>query len=583
MKIHKHNHRLPRYLLLLSAILLLLGATPALAAPARVAILPFDINAEKDLTFLREGILDMLGSRLAWRDKVEVINENETKVALSSVEGFEGESRALLVGGKLQADYVLYGSLTVFGESVSIDAKMVDVSGQQEPLPFFAQTRGMGEVIPQINQFATNINATVFGRGVAQRPVVAPVPQAAPAPQAGSVPATQVQPAPPVHDPRMHPEKLLQSGVQSENQVPIAGQPYQTPNPAFVPAPGAMATAGDTPTFWKSRNFKDLITGLAVADVDKDDRMELVLVTDNEVFIYQMGNGRLIKEANAIETNRSTYISVDVADINGNDFPELYVSSLGSGHTIPDSFVLEYSGGAYQTISGSANYYYRVVNTPESGKVLLGQRHPYGAESIFNQPIVEMNWQGDRLEAGRRVFPGRKANLMGFAYGDITQTGSSMAIAYNEWDRLRIYKPGGETIWEDSDRTGGDKLFFMLPKTDTHQQNKQYFPLRIQVTDINRDGDAEVLIARHEGLAKGMLKDLRIFKKADITSMIWNGLSLIPQWNTQNITGRISDFTVGDIDNDGADELVVAVVAKEGSMIFTDSVCHIIAFDLDVQ
>ncbi|MDX2451819.1 MAG: hypothetical protein QNK21_04155, partial [Desulfosarcina sp.] len=157
-------------LLTLFFLTLLFNAVTVFAAPARVAILPFDVNAKNDMTFLQEGILDMLGSRLAWHDKVEVINEKETKAALASVEGFEGQSRALLVGGKLQADYVLFGSLTVFGESVSIDAKMVDVNGQQAPLPFFAQTQGMGEVIPQINQFATNINATVFGRGVAQRP-----------------------------------------------------------------------------------------------------------------------------------------------------------------------------------------------------------------------------------------------------------------------------------------------------------------------------------------------------------------------------------------------------------------------------
>ena len=157
-------------LLAIFCLLLFFTAAPVLAAPARVAILPFDVNAEKDLTFLQEGILDMLASRLAWQDKVDVINENETKAAVAAVEGFDGESRALLVGGKLQADYVLFGSLTVFGESVSIDAKMVDVSGQQEPVPFFAQTGSMGQVIPQINQFATNINATVFGRGVAQQP-----------------------------------------------------------------------------------------------------------------------------------------------------------------------------------------------------------------------------------------------------------------------------------------------------------------------------------------------------------------------------------------------------------------------------
>ncbi len=78
--------------------LLLFTAAPVLAAPARVAILPFDINAEKDLAFLQEGILDMLGSRLAWREKVDVINKKETKTVMASVEGFDGESRALLVG-----------------------------------------------------------------------------------------------------------------------------------------------------------------------------------------------------------------------------------------------------------------------------------------------------------------------------------------------------------------------------------------------------------------------------------------------------------------------------------------------------
>jgi TolB-like protein len=564
-------------LLIIFTLLLFVSMSPAIAAPARVAILPFDINAEKDMTFLQEGIMDMLGSRLAWQDKVEVISKNETKAALASVEGFGGESRALLVGGKLQADYVLFGSLTVFGESVSIDAKMADVSGQQPPLPFFAQTRGMGEVIPQINQFASNINATVFGREVAQRPA------AAPAAQAGALAATATQPPPPGYDPRMHPEKLLQSGVQSETQVPVAGQPYQTPNPAFVATAGAGASAGG-PTFWKSRSFKTLITGLAVADVDNDDRMELVVVSDTQVSIYRMENGRLIKQALAAETSQSsTYISVDAADLNGNGTPELYISSLGSGNTVVDSFVLEYSGGAYKTISGNDNWYYRVANTPDKGKVLLGQRQRFNAESIFLEPILEMNWQGDRIEPGRQVLPGGKTNLMGLAFGDITHTGSSVVAAYNDWDRVRIYSASGETIWEDSDRSGGDKLFFNLPKIDAGQPNRQYYPLRIRIADIDRDGKEEVLIARHDELTNSVLKDFRLFKKAKIASMVWNGLGLVPQWETPSLFGRISEFTVGDIDNDGQDELVIALVSKEGDFIFTDSISIIITFNLNVK
>jgi TolB-like protein len=245
-----------------------------------VAILPFEMHAEKDLTYLQDGILDMLGSRLAWQNKVDVINKSATKAALASVKGLEGKSRALLVGGKLQADYVLYGSLTVFGNSVSIDAKMIDVSGRQEPLPFFAQTSSMGEVIPQINRFATNINEKVFGRTVARPPTTASAQPAA------TAPSGQTQPGQQAYDTRMNPEKLLQSGIQPETPAPAAGQPLQTPNPAFVAVGSATPNTGRT--FWKSRNFKGLITGIAVADVDNDGKKEVVVVTDKQVSVYRM-------------------------------------------------------------------------------------------------------------------------------------------------------------------------------------------------------------------------------------------------------------------------------------------------------
>ena len=558
------------------SLLLLFNAVTVFAAPARVAILPFDVNAEKDMTFLQEGILDMLGSRLAWRDKVDVISENETKAALASIEGFDGQSRALLVGGKLQADFVLFGSLTVFGESVSIDAKMVDVSGQQPPLPFFAQTRGMGEVIPQINQFATNINATVFGRDVAQRPVVAP------APQTGTVPATQVQPAPPVYDPRMHPEKLLQSGVPSETQVPVAGQPYNTPNPAFVAAAGAGAATGRR-TFWKSRSFKTLINGIDIADVDKDGRQEIVMATEKLVSIYRMENGRMVKVAETAETRTSSYIGVDVADINGNGTPEIYVSSLGPNRTTVDSFVLEFNGSDFKMIHDKDNWLYRAAKTVDRGTVLMGQRVRLAEESLFNNPIYEMQWQGEQLVPGNQLLTGNKTNIMGTAYGDITQSDQSLVIGYSTEDRLRLFSTTGDYIWEDKDRTGGNMIFFKLAKADPGVENKQFFPLRIRLTDIDRDGKTEVLVASHDELTKNMTKDFRSFSKARLELKEWDGLTLASQWKTQELPGRSSDFVVGDFDNDGADELLVAVVAKEGAVLFTDAVSNLIAFDLNVQ
>ncbi|BBO69082.1 hypothetical protein DSCA_30120 [Desulfosarcina alkanivorans] len=574
----KQSHIINRIIfLMVSTLLLLLATVPATAAPARVAVLPFDINAEKDLTFLQEGILDMLGSRLAWQDKVEVINEHETKSALASVEGFEGESRALLVGGKLQADYVLFGSLTVFGESVSIDARMVDVSGQQEPLPFFAQTRGMGEVIPQINQFATNINETVFGRAVARRPA------AAPQMQSGTAPAARVQSAPPVYDPRMHPEKLLQSGIQAENQAPVAGQPYQTPNPAFIAAAGATNTTNG-PTLWRSRNIKSLITGIDVGDVDNDGLQEIVIARDKIVTIHRIVNGRLLKIGEAGKIRIGTHIGVDVGDVNGNGTPEIYVSSVGGPkNDMIESFVLEYDGNAYTIIYGPDNWYYRVTKTNDRGTLLLGQRQKTADESIIKGAIHEMQWEGSRLSAGPQLLKGGQANLMGATYDDITHTGQSLIAAYSDWDRVRIYSGASQMIYEDTDRTGGNLLSFNLRKTEPGVENKQFFPLRIRATDMDRDGKPEVLVASHDELAKNMLKNFRVFKRGRIELLSWDGIRLVPKWKTQDFDGRVSDFVAADYDNDGQDELLAAIVTKEGRIAFTDSISKVIAFELDGQ
>ncbi len=178
---------------------LIIGNTVVAASePKRVVIVPFKINAEKDLTFLEEGIADMLESRLSWDDKVTVISWEETKRALESVEEPLNETRAREIGAKLDADHVLFGSLTIFGNSMSIDAKLIDVSGDKPSFTFFSQSQSMDEVIPQINLFAADINEKVFGRVLQDK-------------------TTVNQPQETQYDIHAHPEKLIEEGFVSED------------------------------------------------------------------------------------------------------------------------------------------------------------------------------------------------------------------------------------------------------------------------------------------------------------------------------------------------------------------------------
>ena len=45
-----------------------------------------------------------------------------------------------------------------------------------------------------------------------------------------------------------------------------------------------------------------------------------------------------------------------------------------------------------------------------------------------------------------------------------------------------------------------------------------------------------------------------------IYNLIWDDTTLTPNWKTREINGYISDFQVKDVDNDGEEELVIAVV-----------------------
>ena len=52
----------------------------------------------------------------------------------------------------------------------------------------------------------------------------------------------------------------------------------------------------------------------------------------------------------------------------------------------------------------------------------------------------------------------------------------------------------------------------------------------------------------------------RSFDKGEIYGLVWDGDNLVTDWKTREISGYITDFQVKDADNDGEEELVLAVV-----------------------
>ncbi len=55
---------------------------------------------------------------------------------------------------------------------------------------------------------------------------------------------------------------------------------------------------------------------------------------------------------------------------------------------------------------------------------------------------------------------------------------------------------------------------------------------------------------------------MRVFEKGAIHDLIWIEGGLTTSWKTQEIKGGIVDYQIRDVDHDGEEELVLAVIAQ---------------------
>ena len=529
-------------------------------ASVQVAVLPFNINSSSDLDFLKDGIQDMLSSRLSWGDKVIVIDKNSVNRTAESFNKFTGKSRALLIGAKLQADYIIYGSLTIFGESASIDAHITDIAGREPSITLFNQTSNMGQIIPEINNFATKINETVF-----QREIAASVQPAQSHGSQGPAPSFSYAPK----------STFITKQAKTEKS-----RGFSVPNKSFIPV-SSPHRQGNV-DIWKSNFFNEIITGMDFGDVNNDGIPETILTFDHHIDIYKVVENRFVKISTIAKNRLNYYIGVDVGDINENGIPEIFVTSLAPDRTDITSMVLEFNGSKYVKLVNHSPWQYRIVDSYNSAPVLIGQKMGFKKESLFSAPVFIMDWTGKTYAPGEQILDKKKANILGSAYGDLQGDGDKNFIAFNPDDYISVFENKRRSVWTESNKSGGNMNYFSLPQKDPNAigQDIQYFPMRLRTGDMNQDGNPEIITACNYDTVKLKLTSFRSFSKSYIKVLTWDGLGLSTIWKTRVIPGRTSDFFIGDFDHDGIEELVISLITKEGLTAFSATQSRVVAYEL---
>lgn len=513
----------------------------------KIVILPPVIHAADDLSYLKKGIVDMLSSRLAEGGGVLVI-----PLVQGGAEGAElpGDTAgAVSLGRRMGVDFVVLQSVTVIGNGVSTDAKVIDVNSGQTALSFGRAGSQQADLIAHVDQLAAEINARMFGIAP---PKTADLP--APARTQTASPRQQAQ----TDDIHLHPEKLL-------NQSVIGQEGDQDRGPV-----------GLANFLMRSRRIGAELQGITSGDVDGDGQMDIVCIGEGTVYVYTVEQGQFIKKAEI--KSGGTYIGVDAADVNGNGRAEIFVTNYDNSGGRLISFVLEYENGAYRRLDEHLRWYFRKISWPGRGEILAGQRQ--GVDSLFSAGIYEIGFEGGSYEGVAKLpLPGKR-HLFGIGFGPVQDAGADDIVAFDGREYVQILNPGGQEIWTSTERYGGSaNPVEVSVEGDRMSKDLFYMPLRLKLFDMDGDGHQEIFVISNEISTGRSFARVRLFKNGRLEALRWDELGLAPVWRTRNVARHISDFVLVDLTGDQRPEAVAAVVQEESSGLGSGS-SYLVVFEI---
>lgn len=483
----------------------------------KVAILPFLIHSQENLDYLREGIHDILTSRITVEGKIVVIERSLVERALYEERPMRlDEAVATKIGMRVGADFIVLGSLTKIGNYISLDARLISITEEKPPLGVYTQHKGIDDVMAKIGDFAQDIGYKILGRRA------------------------------------------------------MTGRPTEPKHPYIIQEREGIGRIGPGGlSFKKSQTFGFEIKGMDIGDVDGDKKNEVVIMDDHNLYVFKY-DGEKLSLFQKIETgSQYNFLTLDVADVNRNGFAEIIVTAVVEDDV--RSFILEYEQGKFRKITEKAGWYFRVLDHPKDGPTLMGQK--MGSDGLYSGPIYKFMWKKNSFEKGPKMpFP-KETKIFSLALGNIQSKEKLNLIMLEDSERLRMVAPDGKDVWSSRQKYGGTINFYDTRKKfdPVYRYGSQgapawrvYIPGRIVIKDLDGDGLHEVVISKNISSGTRVFDRVRSFDSGEIYHLVWEENTLTTNWKTKEIEGYISDFQIKDVDNDGEEELVVAVIDLGG-------------------
>jgi hypothetical protein len=424
-------------------------------------------------------------------------------------------------------DFLVKGSLTIMGATVSTDAELIDLNKGRVVCYFHESGSSQGDIVRHAAVVSGKIKNVVMG---------------------GPVPTVQ-------------PEIFGSTGVPLP-KTKVKNSPAAIPATTFS-KPAVVTPVSISPVF-KSRTFDSEFSGMASGDVDGDGRADIVLIDKHTLTMFSLQNGTLVKKGGFKGKRYKTFKAVDVADVNQNGKAEIFVTCVDRKAGV-SSFVLEWNQGAFQTVVEDSDWYFRVVSMVGK-KQLFGQQGGYS--ELFSGSVYSLVWDGSGYGKAEAVSLPGNVDIFSFAKGDLLGTGAGQILWLNDSGKLTLSRSATQNEWSNS-ASFGSTPFFLGEKADQdlEDQERHYLNSRMAVADLDQDGRNEAIVVHNRDLSKGFLSRFRKFTAGSIKCLAWNASGMSTVWETAQVDGYITDWALEDLDNDGRVELIYCITRDKGTLL----------------
>jgi TolB-like protein len=471
-----------------------------------ILILPFQIHSAKDMAYLEKAISDMLSSRLEKPGQINIIKEDTRASDFSEMSA---------LGKQHNADYVVMGSMSFFGDEVSTDARVYE-SGKEVPAIVFHEYGNTGDgVLVHIEKLADNIKKQVMT-------------------------ASDVR---------------AQTALQEKTEKP-------------VPSSESVFT-------WHSPKLAYSVVGMSAGDLDGDGRLEWVLAGKNAVYIYSIQADSLILETTLPQKN-NTVIGVDVVDVDANHRAEIFITRKRRENLV-DTAVIEWNGNTYEEQQKGLKWYFRAARDEQNRLMLLGQKQGHinsfrsgpTAQNLFEPDIYRFKKENGVYAPEQALSFPKDVNIYWVGFGDVMGNGNTQIVLLGGKDTLSLVSGNKTVEWNSAEPFGGSNVYLDTQADGVDKSNetdRQYLSQRIHVTDMNADGKADVIVPRNKDAGGRLFKKFRNYKSGSVAVLSWQETNLEIVWETSELTGYISDTWLEDVTQDGRPELAYCLVTGSGAL-----------------